>query len=185
MSNRPKFRPSFKVWIEFEGKRVMGKGGAAILEEIDLSRSISKTAERLGMSYRYVWNYLDEVKKIVGQPIVETFKGGRVGGGGAQLNELGKYLLSEYKRISGNIAACVSGKELLEVRILKISARNHLKGKVSSVKEDGVMALVKIKVTEPAEITALISAESVKDLKIKVGDNVEAVVKATEVMIAK
>jgi molybdate transport system regulatory protein len=185
MSNRAKFKPAFKVWIEFEGKRVMGKGGAAILEQIDHSRSISKTAESLGMSYRYVWNYLDEVNKIVGQSVVETFKGGKAGGGGAQLNELGKYLVSEYKRISASVAACVSGKESLEVKVLKISARNHLKGKVSAVKEDGVMALVKIKVTEPAEITALISAESVKELKIKVGDEVEAVVKATEVMIAK
>ena len=68
---------------------------------------------------------------------------------------------------------------------MKISARNHLKGKVTAVDKNGIMALVKIKVTEPAAITALISREAVDDLKIKVGDEVEAVVKATEVMIAK
>ncbi len=68
---------------------------------------------------------------------------------------------------------------------MKISARNHLKGKVTAVEKDGIMALVKIKVTEPALITALVSREAVEDLKIKVGDEVEAVVKATEVMIAK
>jgi molybdate transport system regulatory protein len=185
MSRRAKFKPSCKVWIESDGKRVLGKGGAAILEQIDKLQSISRTAEKLGMSYRYVWDYLDEVKKIVGEPVVETFKGGKVGGGGARLNELGKYLLSEYSRISSNVAAYVSSKESLEVRVVKISARNHLKGKVSAVKKDGVMALVKIVVTEPVEITALISNESVEDLKIRVGDEVEAIVKATEVMIAK
>lgn len=68
---------------------------------------------------------------------------------------------------------------------MKISARNHLKGKVTSVEKNGIMALVKIKVTEPALVTALVSREAVEDLKIKVGDEVEAVVKATEVMIAK
>ena len=68
---------------------------------------------------------------------------------------------------------------------MKISARNHLKGKITAVEKDGIMALVKIKVTEPALITALVSREAVEDLKIKVGDEVEAVVKATEVMIAK
>jgi molybdopterin-binding protein len=68
---------------------------------------------------------------------------------------------------------------------VKISARNHLKGKVTSIEKDGIMALVKIKVTEPALVTALVSREAVDDLKIKVGDEVEAVVKATEVMIAK
>jgi molybdate transport system regulatory protein len=163
----------------------MGKGGAAILEQIDQLQSISKAAEKLGMSYRYVWNYLDEVRSVVGEPVVETFKGGKVGGGGARLNELGKYLLSQYGLISSNVERYVSEKESWEVIWVKISARNHLKGKVTAVKKDGVMALVKVKVTAPAEITALISCESVEDLKIKVGDEVEAVVKATEVMIAK
>jgi molybdate transport system regulatory protein len=185
MSRLKKFTPSCKVWIEFEGKRVMGKGGAAILEQIDKLQSISKAAEKLGMSYRYVWNYVNEVREIVGEPIVETFRGGKVGGGGARLNALGEYLLSQYSLISSNVESYVSGKESWEVICVKISARNHLKGKVSAVKKDGVMASVKIKVTEPAEITALISCESVEDLKIKVGDEVEAVVKATEVMIAK
>ena len=68
---------------------------------------------------------------------------------------------------------------------MKISARNHLKGKVTSVEKNGIMALVKIKITEPALVTALVSREAVEDLKIKVGDEVEAVVKATEVMVAK
>jgi molybdopterin-binding protein len=68
---------------------------------------------------------------------------------------------------------------------VKISARNHLKGKVTAVEKEGIMALVKIKVTEPAMITALVSREAVEDLEVKVGDEVEAVVKATEVMIAK
>jgi molybdopterin-binding protein len=68
---------------------------------------------------------------------------------------------------------------------VKISARNHLKGKVTSVEKNEIMALVKIKVTEPALVTALVSREALEDLKIKVGDEVEAVVKATEVMIAK
>jgi len=185
MSRHVKFKPLCKVWIEFEGKRVLGKGGAAILEQIDKLQSISKTAEKLGMSYRYVWNYLDEVKGIMGEPVVETFKGGKIGGGGARLNELGRHLLSEYDRISNSLEKYVSDEESWEVNVVKISARNHLKGKVTVVKKDGVMALVKIKVTEPAEVTALISNESVEDLKIKVGDDVEAIVKATEVMIAK
>jgi len=68
---------------------------------------------------------------------------------------------------------------------MKISARNHLKGKVTSIKKNGIMALVKINVTEPALVTALISREAVEELKVKVGDDIKAVVKATEVMIAK
>jgi molybdate transport system regulatory protein len=112
MSKRAKFRPSFKFWIELEGKGVLGEGGAAILEKIKKEGSISKAAEKLGMSYRYVWNYLDEVKRIVGEPVVETFKGGKSGGGGAKLTELGEYLLSEYNRISDSLENFVSSENV-------------------------------------------------------------------------
>jgi molybdate transport system regulatory protein len=112
MSKRAKFTPSFKFWIEFEGKRVLGKGGAAILEQIKKDGSISGTAEKLCMSYRYVWNYLNEIRKIIGEPVVETFKGGKSGGGGARLTELGEYLLNEYKRISGAMEKFVSSQKM-------------------------------------------------------------------------
>jgi molybdate transport system regulatory protein len=107
-----KFRPSFKFWIELEGKRVLGKGGAAILEQIKEEGSISKAAQTLGMSYRYVWNYLNEIRKTIGEPVVETFKGGKSGGGGARLTELGDYLLSEYKRISRALENFVSTEKV-------------------------------------------------------------------------
>jgi molybdate transport system regulatory protein len=112
MSKCAKLRPSFKFWIEFEGKRVLGKGGAAILEQIKKEGSISRAAEKLGMSYRYVWNYLDEVRRVVGEPIVCTFKGGKSGGGGAKLTELGEYLLSEYNRMSKSLDDFISSKKV-------------------------------------------------------------------------
>jgi molybdate transport system regulatory protein len=68
---------------------------------------------------------------------------------------------------------------------LKISARNRLKGKVVAVEKEGLMAKVKVEVTVPATVTAIISKEAAEDLGIKVGDTVETVIKATEVMIAK
>ena len=69
--------------------------------------------------------------------------------------------------------------------MLKISARNRLKGKVLAVEKDKITAKVKVQIIAPATVTALISTEAVEDLDIKVGDEVEAVIKATEVMIAR
>jgi molybdate transport system regulatory protein len=111
MSKRDKFRPSFKFWIELEGRRVLGKGGVAILEQIKKEGSISKAAKKLGMSYRYAWNYLDEVREIVGEPIIDTSKGGK-GGGGTKLTELGEYLLSEYNRINKILEDFISSKKI-------------------------------------------------------------------------
>ena len=110
MLKRDKFKPAFKFWIEFEGKPLLGKGGAAILEQIKKDGSISKAAQKLGMSYRYVWKYLNEIRKITGEPAVKTFKGGKNGGGGAQLTELGEYLLKKYSQMSHRLEIFLFGK---------------------------------------------------------------------------
>lgn len=68
---------------------------------------------------------------------------------------------------------------------MKISARNVVEGTIEGVDEGAVMANVKIKIENPDVITAIITKESVKDLDIKVGDTVKAIIKSTEVMIAK
>lgn len=68
---------------------------------------------------------------------------------------------------------------------MEISARNGLKGKVESVKLGEVVASVKIKVDEPGMITAVITRESVEKLGISEGDDVKAIIKATEIMVAK
>jgi molybdate transport system regulatory protein len=178
-------KPSCKIWIEYKGKPVLGKGGAQILEQIEEAESISKAAGKLGMSYRYVWSYLQKIEKTLEEPVVETFRGGKSGGGGAKLTELGKSLLEEYRRVEGYLGEVLSDVEYWEAVGLKISARNRLKGKVLAIEKEGLTAKIKVEITAPALVTALISREAAEDLGIKVGDEVEAVIKATEVMIAK
>ncbi|MEM3673533.1 MAG: TOBE domain-containing protein [Candidatus Bathyarchaeia archaeon] len=180
-----KHKPSCKIWIEYKGKPVLGKGGARILEEIAKQNSISKAAKELGMSYRYVWSYLQKIEKAIGEPIIETYKGGKAGGGGARLTALGKQILEEYRRVEGYVGEVLADTEYWEAVGLKISARNRLKGKVKAVEKGDVTAKVKIEISTPATVTALISREAAEELDIKVGDEVEAVIKATEVMIAK
>ena len=107
-----KHKPSCKIWIEYQGKPVLGKGGAQILEQIERKESISKTAETLGMSYRYVWSYLQKIKKNIGEPIIETSRGGKSGGGGAKLTKLGKNLLEEYKRLESYLEALIKSTEV-------------------------------------------------------------------------
>jgi molybdate transport system regulatory protein len=185
MSMQRKHKPSCKIWIEHRGKPVLGKGGAQILEQIEKEKSISKAAKKLGMSYRYVWSYLQKIEKVLKEPVIETFKGGKSGGGGAKLTKLGKQILDEYKRFEGYLGEVLADAEYWEAIGLKISARNHLKGRVKAVEKGDIAAKVKIEIATPAVITLSISREVIEDLGIKVGDWVEAVVKATEVMIAK
>ena len=68
---------------------------------------------------------------------------------------------------------------------MEISARNGLKGKVTNVKLGEVMASIKIEITDPGLITAIITRESAEKLELKEGDEVQAIIKSTEVMVVK
>ncbi len=64
-----------------------------------------------------------------------------------------------------------------------MSARNRFGGIVSSVKVEGLMAQVEMVVTEPAVLTAVVTADAVEELGIKPGNHVVAVIKSTSVMV--
>ncbi|SDA39852.1 TOBE domain-containing protein [Methanobrevibacter millerae] len=68
---------------------------------------------------------------------------------------------------------------------MELSARNQLKGKVANVDLGAVMANIKIEVTEPSVITAVITKESAERLGLAEGDDVVALIKSTEVIIGK
>jgi molybdate transport system regulatory protein len=185
MLAQKKHKLSGKIWIEYNDKPLIGKGGATILKGIAEQGSISKAASTVRMSYRYVWNYIQKIENIVGEPIVDTYKGGENGGGGAKLTSLGEQLLKEYSDLENYWSEILSDAKYLEVKRVKISARNRLKGKVLSVEKDQINGKVKIEIKVPAVITAVITKEAIEDLDIKVGDEVEAIVKSSEVMVGK
>jgi len=68
---------------------------------------------------------------------------------------------------------------------MKLSARNVLQGKVTDVKRGATTAHVKIQLTGGAVVTASITNEAVDELQLKSGDNAYAVIKASDVMVAK
>lgn len=68
---------------------------------------------------------------------------------------------------------------------MKISARNRFSGRVLMVEREGVLVKVLVDVERVDEVTALITCEAARELELKEGDDVEAVFKATEVIIVK
>jgi molybdopterin-binding protein len=68
---------------------------------------------------------------------------------------------------------------------MKFGARNAIKAKVKSVKKGDVMSLVKFTVTEPHQMASVLTTESVKELKLKVGEEVELIIKAIHVLPVK
>ncbi|MGQ9722643.1 MAG: TOBE domain-containing protein [Candidatus Jordarchaeum sp.] len=68
---------------------------------------------------------------------------------------------------------------------MKLSARNQIKGSVTEIEKGVVTAKVKVKIDAPIVLTAVITKEAAEELKLKVGDKVQAIVKATEVILGK
>ena len=67
----------------------------------------------------------------------------------------------------------------------KISARNQLKGKIVEVRKGQTTAHVRIDIGSGVIVTSSITNEAVDDLALAKGDEVIAVIKASDVMVAK
>jgi molybdate transport system regulatory protein len=67
---------------------------------------------------------------------------------------------------------------------LDLSARNQLRGRVVAISVEGLMAEIRVAIGEQ-ELVAVITRNSAERLRLKVGEQVFAVIKSTEVMIAK
>jgi molybdate transport system regulatory protein len=78
----------------------------------------------------------------------------------------------------------LGGREAREPRSLEISARNRLLGTVRRIAFDGLMAEVHLAIGDQ-ELVSIITRTSAERLRLRVGDEVFALVKSTEVMIGR
>jgi molybdopterin-binding protein len=68
---------------------------------------------------------------------------------------------------------------------MKHGARNKIKAKVKSVKKGDVMSLIKFDVISAEEMASVLTTESVEDMNLKVGDEIQLVIKAVHVLPIK
>lgn len=68
---------------------------------------------------------------------------------------------------------------------MKISARNQIKGTIKEIKSGVVTAKLTIDIGGGNLLSSVITMDSIDDLNLKVGDEVYAIIKSTEVMIGK
>ncbi len=68
---------------------------------------------------------------------------------------------------------------------MKLSARNQLKGRVVDVKKGQTTGHVRIDIGQGIVITSSITNEAIDDLALAVGDNVTAIIKASDVIVGK
>jgi molybdate transport system regulatory protein len=171
-----------KVWFTENGKTVMGAGKAELLRTIDEEHSLLKASNKLGISYKHAWTMLKKMNEALDKPATTTARGGK--DQGTFLTDLGRKLLAEYETSKQVINETIADETTWENISFKLSARNKLPGKVLEIEKDGLISKIKIEV-EPSIITSIVTEEAVNNLDIKPGDRIYAVIKSTEVMVAK
>jgi len=90
-----------RIWIEAEGKILLGEGRVSLLNAIEKTGSLSKAAKSLNMSYKKAWSLIDAVNSRAEKPVVIKSVGGK-GGGGATLTAYGKSLITAFETINKN-----------------------------------------------------------------------------------
>jgi len=70
-------------------------------------------------------------------------------------------------------------------KMKKLSARNQLRGRIIEVRKGQTTAHVRIDIGNGVVVTSSITNEAVDDLHLVEGDDVVAVIKASDVMVAK
>jgi molybdopterin-binding protein len=68
---------------------------------------------------------------------------------------------------------------------MRLSARNQFKGRIVEVRRGATTAHVRIDIGNGVIVTSSITNEAVDDLGLAVGDEAIAVIKASDVMVAK
>jgi molybdopterin-binding protein len=131
--------------------------------------SVRDAAARLGVSYPTVkqWIYKGSIRTV-------RTEGGHHRVPESEVDRLllrrGSPTLPAARRRPGSLVA--------------ISGRNQLRGTIEEVRVDGVLAQVKLRIGTQS-LTAIITRDAVEELKLRRGDPAIAIVKATEVMIAR
>jgi molybdate transport system regulatory protein len=178
------------IFINKDGEGFFGEGRYQLLKLIDKYGSISKAAKEMKMSYKAAWDHIQSMNNLSEEPIVYTRAGGK-DGGQTILTPYGKRLLKNYERIQEEYQKFLEllKEEELEslyfIRRLcmKLSARNQLLGKVSSVERGQAVSEVVISIRNGATVKSVITTEAVDALDLKPGKDVVAIIKSSDVML--
>src|SRR5438105_5679658 len=132
--------------------------------------TVRQAAERLGIGYSTLKHWIYEGR-------VRT----RVTSGGHH-----RIVDAEVDRLLAPAAGAAARKthRARSGVIVAISGRNQLRGYVDEVRVEGLLAQVRLRIGDQT-LTAVITRDAVEELKLRRGDDALAIVKSTEVMIAR
>jgi len=104
MTNRQlRTEAGFSVWLEENGRYILGEKEAEILKGIKKFGSLMVASKSLGITYAHAWNVLNDLSGRIGDPVVRARRGGE-GGGGMMLTDTGERLLGDYENLERRVS---------------------------------------------------------------------------------
>jgi molybdate transport system regulatory protein len=177
-------KPIPHLSLQSDKRTILDEVDALLLRRIFETNSLTEAAKLLGISYRNAWGRIKKIESSYGKQILETKVGGQ-SGGSSRLTPEGMSLFKEFRRTRKYLFNALDDRESAGNVRYKLSARNVVRTRITRIERGDITSLVRMDATVPAKLTSVISNEAVDDLGLREGDEVDAVIKSTEVMIAK
>lgn len=166
-----------------------------LLKAVEQTKSITKAAEVVGISYKNAWDSLDSLNNRSNEALIVRAEGNKKNSG-SELTEYGKKMITIYdvmlknqKTFLEKVCSSIDIKtdEILNLQRMgmNLSARNQLNCEITEIKTGAVNSYVSAKLTGGEILKASITLESEKNLDLKVGKKVVFVFKAPSVILAR
>jgi molybdate transport system regulatory protein len=203
MSEEQTMKPDVagRFWVNLGGRGFLGAGRIDLLEQIDVSGSISAAARTMGMSYKAAWDAIDAMNNLADQPLLIRQVGGRHGGG-TRLTEYGKGVITQYRAAEREhqrfmdmmrenlkhlgLKDSTDGWNLIRRFAMRTSARNQFQGKVIGFTEGAVNDAITVDIGDGIAISSVVTHEAAESLDLlREGREVQVLIKASFVILCE
>ncbi len=165
----------------------------ALLQALQDTGSINKAARTAGLSYKGAWLLLETACNLAHEALLETATGG-AGGGGTRLTPAAHGLLEAWHGLQAEHREFLRAQEarltelpalngLLRRMSMKTTARNQFAGIIGAVELGPVSAQVMLKLKSGDTITATMTSDAARRLKLRKGKEALALIKASAVVL--
>lgn len=165
----------------------------ALLQAIAATGSITQAAKQVGMSYKAAWDNINILNRDAAKPLLIKSTGGK-GGGSTQLTPYAVKLLKRYEDLnhylnrylhllnqySSNLDTEI---DLVHLLNMKTSANNQFSGRITHIKHGKVNDEISVAISASQTLVAAITTHSCKEMKLKVGDSVFALIQASAIIL--
>ncbi len=167
--------------------------GIELLEQIELTGSISRAAKNLQFSYKAAWDVINAMNNLSERPLVICTAGGEQGG--TRLTEFGEETIRTWRRIQQEyrryLAKVSRGVEhfaeierLLKAITIKSSAGNQFHGRIRLIERGIIESCVTLELGGGLDIVATVSNDYADELQLATGRTAVALVKASFIILA-